>query len=135
MRNDPPNRPGEYTFHCAGCGKITTAFLLPQDIEDGCRDGTLHCVECLNGLVNIQFGSDLKGELTDSEIEETLRLIDAECVSKNEPILSCFVTKDDGQPSPVFFESVEKYNLRKPGESDQEVRDRIQNESHEFYKN
>jgi len=40
---------------CKGCQKRTTKELTQEDIDDGCKDGTLYCDECIDGIAEIAF--------------------------------------------------------------------------------
>jgi hypothetical protein len=67
-----------------------------------------------------------------AEIEAVLEAVDEECHRKGQPILSCLTRTDDDQISPVFLRSVEKYGLRRPGESDAAVYQRLLAEAYAF---
>lgn len=68
-----------------------------------------------------------------SETNDFLRVVDAWCVKNGEPIPSCRVENDlTGAVTSVFWESVDRYGLRRPGETDAEVLDRISDENKSF---
>lgn len=67
------------------------------------------------------------------EINHVLRVLDEDRVNQGAPIFSVLVVHDDPYLlSSVFWESVRKYNLRKAGESDREMIDRIRTEAYEW---
>lgn len=67
------------------------------------------------------------------ETNDVLRVVDAWCVKNREPIPSCRVENDiTGAVTSVFWESVDRYGLRRPGETDAEVLDRIRDENKSF---
>jgi hypothetical protein len=68
-------------------------------------------------------------------MDQLLREIDADSIAAHEPILSALVLDDDThQPCPIFWESVDKYKLRMPGESDAQVAARLAAEAHAFHR-
>ncbi len=68
-----------------------------------------------------------------SETNDVLRVVDAWCVKNGEPIPSCRVENElIGAVTSVFWESVDRYGLRRPGESDAQVLDRIRDENKSF---
>ena len=71
-----------------------------------------------------------------SEKNDVLRVLDAWCVKNGEPIPSCRVEHDrTGAVASVFWESVERYGLRRPGETDAQVLERIRDENRSFNEN
>lgn len=68
-----------------------------------------------------------------AETEAILREIDRQCHDEGKPLLSAIVNTDDGKPSPVFFESVAKYKLRLPNETDEAVLVRLRAEAHAWH--
>lgn len=46
-RYPPPTKPGPYKFRCKECNKLRETVLEGEDLNDGCRDGTLICWTCL----------------------------------------------------------------------------------------
>ncbi len=67
------------------------------------------------------------------ETNDVLRVLDAWCVKNGEPIPSCRVENDrTGAVASVFWESVERYGLRLPGETDAQVLDRIRDKNRSF---
>lgn len=72
----------------------------------------------------------------DDETNSVLREIDAEQIAAGAPILSVIVVPDDdpnGMNS-VTRESVERYKLRQPGETDQAMLERLRSAAHEWAK-
>lgn len=71
------------------------------------------------------------GEKADAN--DILRVLDAWCVKNGEPILSCDVGNErTGNVASVFWESVDRYGLRLPGETDTQVFNRISDENRSF---
>ncbi|MBR9972440.1 hypothetical protein [Magnetospirillum sulfuroxidans] len=67
------------------------------------------------------------------ETNDVLRVVDAWCVKNGEPIPSCCVGNDlTGTVTSVFWESVDRYGLRLPGETDAQVLERIRDENKSF---
>lgn len=67
------------------------------------------------------------------ETNDILRVVDAWCVKNGKPIPSCRVENDiTGAVTSVFWESVDRYGLRRPGETDAQVLDRIRDENKSF---
>ena len=64
---------------------------------------------------------------SDDEIETLISEMDKKCVENNLPILiSCLLMKDDDTiGNPIFWESVEQYDIRNDGENDPDLFDRI----------
>jgi hypothetical protein len=61
-----------------------------------------------------------------SEVEDTLRIIDAACIEQGLPPLSVIVTRSgENRPGPVFWETVARHDLRHTGESDRELVARV----------
>lgn len=68
-----------------------------------------------------------------SETNDVLRVVDAWCVKNGEPVPSCRVENElTGAVTSVFWESVDRYGLRLPGETDAQVLDRISDENKSF---
>ena len=55
------------------------------------------------------------------EIDERLQEIDDDQIAAGAPPLSVLVIHDDGAVSTAFMRTVEKHNLRLPGESDNQL--------------
>ncbi len=73
---------------------------------------------------------------TNLELNETLRQIDAEQIAKGAPILSVMVQNDAKDDfTHITWESIEKYNLRKPNENDDELVTRLIKEAQDWAKN
>lgn len=67
------------------------------------------------------------------ETNDVLRVVDAWCVKNGEPIPSCRVENDlTGTVTSVFWESVDRYGLRRAGETDDQVLERIRDENKSF---
>lgn len=66
----------------------------------------------------------------DEETNDTLRVLDAWCASRERPIVSGqMVNVVTGAVSSVFWESVKRYKLRRPRETDAQVLYRIRSQS------
>lgn len=64
------------------------------------------------------------------KIDAMLRMTDAKQMLRNAPILSVLVVDDDtGVVSPVFWESVKKYDLRLPNETDAACEQRLRDKA------
>lgn len=67
------------------------------------------------------------------QVDAMLRDIDEECYTSGRPILSPIVRRADGRPGKAFWDSVEKFNLRLPGESDDNLIARLVQEGINFH--
>lgn len=66
-----------------------------------------------------------KGRIRD--LDALLSQVDAKCIENGTPILSVLVRDDHtDEPCAVFWESVTKYGLRLPGETDKACDQRLQ---------
>lgn len=69
------------------------------------------------------------------ELDALMREADHDCVMRGEPVLSVLVRDNDtGEPCHIFWESVERYQLRRPGESDAQLDNRIMGEVYLFHR-
>jgi len=69
-RNAPPTRPGPYWIHCSRCRKFDVKDLEQEDIDDGCRDGTLICSECFRAATQHITKADMEAAAAYLRAEE-----------------------------------------------------------------
>lgn len=69
---------------------------------------------------------------TVAQLEEALRQVDAKCIEISAPPLSCTVLTNEGDVTPVFWETVDANRLQRSGESRVECLRRIRKEASEF---
>jgi hypothetical protein len=69
-------------------------------------------------------------------LDTALRALDADRVAKNLPILSVLIVDDKikNWPCPIFWESVYKYKLALPDESEQQTVDRLRKMAYDHAK-
>ena len=74
-------------------------------------------------------------EISKARMDELMGIMDDEQVAMGLPPLSVLVRHDDGAVSTAFLNTVEKHQLRLPGETDKELVARYTKLAQEFAKN
>lgn len=70
---------------------------------------------------------------THEELDKIMMAVDEQCIQRGEPILSIMARLDDGAIGGATRYIIEKYKLRREGESDKELINRLEVEAHDFY--